>query len=173
MVRFTGDPNQGGLPMSESGEYQVWLLEIECFPPVNIVITSPSHIAKEALRELGSSAAIRKVAKKYHSLAEELDEVPADFYKLPCNLISLAPVPSRRLLATMAKWQSLVNFSVNAVPDTSIRWPFIYDLKTDQLAAKAQHIGVYEGTHDVYVASLERIETAHAANSAYIDGFEY
>jgi hypothetical protein len=172
MTGFVGDSNHGGLPRPETGDHYLWLLEIECFPPINIVITSPGNIAKEAFAELGRNSAVKKVAKRYLALSKELEKVPSDFFKLPCNLISLAPVPFRRLLPTLTKWQSLVNFSVNAIPDSALRWPFVYDLKSDQLAAKTQHIGVYEGTRDVYVASLDRIRTAHEANASFIDGVE-
>ncbi len=172
MSEYIGDSNHGGLPRPEAGDQYLWLLEVECFPPINVVITSAGNIAREAFAELGRNASLKKVAKKYFALAKELETVSADFFKLPCNLISLAPAPTRRLVPTLAKWQSLVNFSVNSVPDSTLRWPFIYDLQTDQLAAKAKHIGVYEGTGDVYVASLERIRAAHEINGAFIDGVE-
>jgi len=172
MTSFIGDANHGGLPQADVGDAYLWLLEIECFPPINIVITSQGHIAREAVKVLSRNSDVKKVAKRYQALSKELENIPADFFKLPCNLISLAPVPARRLVPTIAKWQSLVNFSINAIPDTSLRWPFVFDLDKEQLAARTQQIGVYKGTKDVYVASLARIRQVHEVNSEFIDGVE-
>ncbi len=164
MVDFDRDLTQGGLPRLVSSKRNVWLVEIEAFPPTYKVFISGDKIANEVYKDFLANKTLKELLRTYTDLAARLDSVPEDFFVVPVNLISICSVLNDEKAKYKKHLEALISVSVNSVPDLSLRWPASYNLKRQELSFQIGKVGIYSGTSKYYVAELEDIQNAHERN---------
>lgn len=158
------DEGQGGLPTLNPSELYVWLVEIEAFPPIYQIRFSDRRIANEVYQDFGKNREIKKLTKSYLELAATNENLEPGFFEVPVNLISICKISVGQRSRTLEKLQEMVNLSINLIPDLSLRWPFIYNLKEDKLASITERIAKYTGAKNYFVAKPSFISQVHETN---------
>jgi hypothetical protein len=164
LSEFIPDPGQGGLPKLDPSELYVWLIEIEAFPPLYEIRFSDKRIANEVYADFGKNKNIKKLRQKYLEMAEGHQDLGLAFFDIPVNLISICKVSEGQRLRSEKKLQEIVELSVNLIPDTSLRWPFTYNVKEDKFSSITECVGRYNGEKKYYVAKLSFLRKVHELN---------
>lgn len=164
MASIERDLGQGGLPSLSSSKQNIWLVEVEAFPPIYKVFTSGGRIANEVLKDLASNKAIKETFESYSSYASQLDHIPDDFFDIPVNLISICAVPTEVKATFKKRLESLLAISPNSIPDLDLRWPAIYNLARKEIRFLIGKVGIYNGSRDYFVADIDDISNTHQRN---------
>lgn len=162
------DPGQGGLPKLDPSELYVWLVEIEAFPPLYQIKFSDRRIANEVYADFGKNKAIKKLRQEYLEMAEGHSDLGTDFFDVQVNLISLCKVSEGQRALASRKLQEVLGLSINLIPNISLRWPFIYNLKQDKLTSITERVGMYTGEKNYFVAKPGFIHKVHQANEKLV-----
>jgi hypothetical protein len=164
VVDFVPNRNQGGLPDFGHGIYYVWLLEVDSFPPIREVLVSTGNIGSKAFEWLSKSAQIKDLGKRYGELTLDLDDIPKDFYKVPCTLVSIGTVFENQRASYKEFWSNRLKLSSSPVRNRSIRWRGTWDLQENQLSFSTQTAGRFGDDGSLYALTYSAVSKAHSEN---------
>jgi hypothetical protein len=169
MTTFNRDAEQGGLPRLGYGMSNLWVVEIESFPPIYKVFVSNGQIAHEVFKDFNSSKTMKELLERYRVLSTSLEKIPTSFFQVPVNLISICRITTANKAYYKAQTEKLLKISVNTIPNLQIRWPANFNLETKEFAFPNARIGVFQGKEGFLVADLEDINSAHSENLSVLE----
>ena len=169
MTEFFSDAEQGGLPHLGYGMSNLWILEIEAFPPIYKVFVSNGQIAHEVFKDLNTNKTLKDLYARYDAFSSSLEKIPDGFFQVPVNLISICQIPTSNKSYYKAQADKLLKISVNVMPDLQVRWPARYNLETQELSFLIGRIGLFQGKAGFLVADRKNIDAAHDRNLAILE----